>query len=424
MTHPTLTSPLEVGPLELSGRLFKGATHETRASLDGDVTDELLEFYEPITAGGTPLIITGNAYINQHAQGTPREIGVDRDARLPGLQRLADMVHGYGSRIFGQVSHCGRQASHHPDPVSASAVRDLSTGTKPRPMRIDEINATVNDFAEAAVRFQRAGYDGVEVHMAHGYLLSQFLTPHTNRRTDRYGGSFDARLRFPLAVLRAVRERTGGVGNWPVIVKLNGHDKLTGRNGLDTTELVKIARVLQEEGVDAIEVSVGHYESTMAIERGRFNELFKAMGQGLIVEQSPIRHRMLKLTRPLLTAYFNAAGRYSEGFNLGFAREFTRALSIPVISIGGWQHRDAIEAALRDGSCDAVSAARGFIADPLLFRHLVDKGEPAPACIFCNACVAYAGQIPVNCLDHHTRAQRDEMLREELGWRPGLVADA
>ena len=418
MSQLTLASPLQIGSLEVAGRLFKSATHETRASLDGYVTDELLEFYEPIAAGGTPLIITGNAYISPSAQGVIREIAVDSQARVAGLRRLADLVHRHGSKIFAQINHCGRQAAHHADPVSASAVREMSTGTKPRPMRADEIASTVSDFAAAAERLQRAGFDGVQVHMAHGYLLSQFLTPYTNRRTDQYGGTFDARLRFPREVLRAVRERTGGA--WPVIIKLNGHDKLAGRAGLDTAELVRISRALQEDGADAIEISVGHYESGMFLVRGRFNELFKGLGQGLFAELAPTRRRAFALARPLLAAYGNAAWRYSEGFNLEFAREFTRALSIPVICVGGWQHRDAIESALRAGSCDAVSAARGFIADPLLFKHLVDKGEPAPACVFCNACVAYAGQIPVNCFDHHTRAKRDEMLREELGWRPGL----
>jgi 2,4-dienoyl-CoA reductase-like NADH-dependent reductase (Old Yellow Enzyme family) len=393
----SLTSPLSLGPLELPGRLFKSATQETRASLDGYVTDEMEEFYEPIAAGGTPLIITGNAYISPEAQGVVRELAADRDDRIPGLRRLADVAHRHGSRIFGQINHCGRQTAHHPDPVSASSIRELSTGTKPRPMREEEIAGTTADFAAAAERLQRAGFDGVQIHLAHGYLLSQFLTPYTNRRTDRYGGSFDARLRFPREVLAAVRQHVGA--DWPIIVKLNGHDKLAGRDGLRTPDLVRIARVLQEDGVDGVEISVGHYESGMYTVRGTFGELCKGLGQGLFKELPPARRRALALLRPALAAYGNVAWRYREGFNLEFARQFTRELSIPVISVGGWQHRDAIEHALREGSCDAVSAARSFIADPLLYRHLVKNGEPTSACTFCNACVAYAGQAPVDCFE-------------------------
>jgi 2,4-dienoyl-CoA reductase-like NADH-dependent reductase (Old Yellow Enzyme family) len=421
MAELTLTSPLRIGALELSGRMFKSATHETRASLEGFVTDELLEFYEPIAAGGTPLIITGNAYISPGAQGVIRELAVDSDDRLPGLGRLADLVHRHGSRIFGQINHCGRQTARHPDPVSASAVRELSTGTRPRPMRTDEIVETTCDFAAAAERLQLAGFDGVQVHMAHGYLLSQFLTPHTNRRSDGYGGSPDARLRFPREVIAAVRERVGD--GWPIIVKLNGHDKLAGRAGLDTTGLVEVAHGLQEAGVDAVEISIGHYESGMYLVRGRFDALFKGLGEGLFAELPPARRRAFALLRPAMAGFGNVAWRYREGFNLEYARRFTSQLRIPVICVGGWQHRSAIEAALNAGDCDAVSAARGFIADPLLYAHLVKNGEPTSACTFCNACVAYAGQVPVDCFEPHVRALRDATLRAELDWRPRLTAE-
>jgi 2,4-dienoyl-CoA reductase-like NADH-dependent reductase (Old Yellow Enzyme family) len=420
MSAISLSTPLSIGSLNVAGRLFKSATHETRASLEGFVTDELLEFYEPIAAGGTPLIITGNAYISPSAQGVIRELAVDCDDKIPGLTSLADLIHRHGSAMFGQINHSGRQTAHHPDPVSASDVRELSTGTRPRPLHVDEIASITVDFAAAAERLQSAGFDGVQIHMAHGYLLSQFLTPYTNRRTDDYGGSFDNRLRFPCEVVAAVRERVGE--GWTVIVKLNGHDKLAGRAGLDTAELVRVGLALQGAGVDAVEISVGHYESGMFLVRGKFGELFKGLGQGLFKELPPARRRAFSLLRPALAAYGNVAWRYREGFNLEFARQFTNQLTAPVICVGGWQHRDAIEAALNNGGCDAVSAARSFIADPLLVKHLVERGAPAPACIFCNACVAYAGQMPVDCFDHRTRTARDAMLREELGWRRQLGA--
>jgi 2,4-dienoyl-CoA reductase (NADPH2) len=145
------------------------------------------------------------------------------------------------------------------------------------------------------------------------------------------------------------------------------------------------------------------------------------MRYGLISELSPARRRAFTILRPALTAYGNVAWRYSEGFNLAFARQFTSRLSIPVICVGGWQHRDAMERAINDGGCDVVSAARSFIADPLFYKHVIEQGEPVSKCTFCNACVGNVGQVPVDCFDLPVRAKRDEMLRRELGWRPVMT---
>jgi 2,4-dienoyl-CoA reductase-like NADH-dependent reductase (Old Yellow Enzyme family) len=414
----TLFKPLRIGALEVQGRLYKTATGETRATADGFVTDSLLEFYEPMAAGGVPLIITGNCFADPAGRGANFEIGLDTDAHIPGLRRLADMVHRYGSRIFGQVNHCGRQVANHPDPVSASAVSEKTTGAKPRPMTKAEIGATVESFAAATERMQRAGFDGVQLHMAHGYLVSQFLTPYTNRRTDEYGGSFDNRLRFAREILAATREAVGP--DFPVIAKLNGHDKLPFR-GLDTPELVRMAKVLQDDGLDAIEISVSHYESGMQLLAGRFNEMFRNLPKGMLKEAPALRRRAFSAIHPLLSAYGNRAWRYREGFNGDYARQFTRELSIPVICVGGWAHREAMERAIDGGICDAVSAGRPFIADPLFHRHIEQTGTGAPVCTYCNACVSFAGHLPLECMEPSVRAKRDEVLRTELHWAPGYA---
>jgi 2,4-dienoyl-CoA reductase-like NADH-dependent reductase (Old Yellow Enzyme family) len=408
----TLTTPLRLGSLEVAGRLFKSATGETRALANGVAGDALIEFYEPMAIGGVPLIILGNAYVSKGGKGIAHEIGADADDKIPGLAALAASVRRHGSAIFGQINHCGRQVSGAPDPVSASDVLEPATGTRPRPLRRDEIPALVADFAAAAERLQRAGFDGVQLHMAHGYLVSQFLTPHTNRRSDEYGGSLENRLRIGREILAATRERVGP--DFPIIAKLNGHDKLAFRDGLGPDQLVRMAQILEADGLDGIEISVSHYESGMQLMRGTFGDMFNGLADGWFKTASPARRRALSLMRPLLTAYGNAAWRYTEGFNLDLARQFTAALTMPVISVGGWQHRDAMEAALNDGGCDAVSAGRGFIADPLFFRHAVRDGAPRPACTFCNACVAYTGEAELNCFNPPVRAARDRVLREEL----------
>lgn len=409
-----LFSPIAIGSLELPGRLFKTATAETRASEDGFVTQDVIDFYLPIAKGGTPLIITGNIYISEQGKSAPHQLGADDDEKIPGLARLVEAVHAQGSRIFAQLNHCGRQVVPDfvgaTDVVSASGVKDLLTGTRPREMSVDDIHRIVEQFAAAARRCQRAGFDGVQMHSANGYLLSQFLTPYTNRRRDYYGGSLERRTRFGREVYRAIRERVGP--DFPVIIKMNGADALPLRDGLKTTELVEVALIMEAEGVDAVEISVGHYESGFPMVRGTFDRCLRNMLDGSMAHLPPWRRTLMRWFRPMITLASNLLWKGREGFNLEYAREFKRRLGIPVICVGGFRTRAAMEEALGGGLCDAVSAGRPFIADPYLYRHLREN-RPGPRCVDCNACVGHLGAQPVDCYHPAVRAEKDAMLAQE-----------
>jgi 2,4-dienoyl-CoA reductase-like NADH-dependent reductase (Old Yellow Enzyme family) len=265
-----LFSPIRIGALELPGRLFKTATAETRATADGFVTQEVLAFYVPIARGETPLIITGNIYVSRQGKSAPRQLGADDDDKIPGLAQMVAAVHARGGRMFAQLNHCGRQVVPDfvgaEDVVSASGVKDLLTGTQPRELRVEEIAGVVQDFAAAAQRCQRAGFDGVQMHSANGYLLSQFLTPYTNRRRDDYGGSLENRTRLAREILHAIRERVGQ--DFPVIMKMNGADQLPLRDGLKTPELVRAAQIMEAAGVDGGEISVGEFGCGLPMVRG------------------------------------------------------------------------------------------------------------------------------------------------------------
>jgi 2,4-dienoyl-CoA reductase-like NADH-dependent reductase (Old Yellow Enzyme family) len=411
-SSPAFT-PFRIGQLELSGRIIKTATEETRGSGDAKVTESLLAFYRPIAAAKTPLIITGNMHIVAEGQSSPNACGIDDDTQLPGLQRLTDEIHRLGSKVFVQLNHCGRQVllpSVRRDRAwSASGVKEKILGTKPEPLTPHEITALVAAFGAAAKRAQQAGFDGVQIHAAHGYLISQFLTPYTNRRTDAYGGNFENRLRFLREVYRAVRAAVGP--NYPVILKLNGHDQLWLRNGLSTTTLIDIARAMEQEGVDAIEISVGHYESGLPMVRGYFAEYFTHLFRGGAGPQLPwLIRTAMRLFRPILIPLFNLLWSYKPGFNVKYARRFKQALKIPVICVGGFADLADIEHALQQGHCDAVSAGRAFIANPLLYRTLQTQ-ESAPRCNYCNACVGSIGGVPVDCYNAEIRPLKDELLR-------------
>ena len=416
MDRPSLLfAPLRLGPIEAAGRVFKTATAETRASEDGFVTDELLLVYEQWARGGTPLIITGNLYVSTQGKSTYRMCGADADDKIAGLARLAAAVHRHGGKLVGQLNHCGRQViTGHTgvhDPVSASSVFEPLMGTRPRALRADEIPGVIESFAAAAARCREAGFDGVQVHAAHGYLLSQFLTPHTNRRRDEWGGPLENRVRIVRDVLRETRRRVGP--DTAILLKQNGHDRLPGRRGLGTDECVAIARLLEAEGADAVEVSNGHYESGFPMTAGSFDGFYRELAvHGVGRHMDGLRRNSMRVGHRLFDALSRRLWPPQQGFNLAYARRFKEALRIPVICVGGFHTRAAIEEALASGAADAISCGRALIADPWLVEHL-RTGVPGPQCDYCNRCLARAGTDPVDCFNPVVRAQKEKLLAEK-----------
>ncbi|GHB49926.1 NADH oxidase [Pseudovibrio japonicus] len=398
-TDSGLFDPIRIGQLQLSGRFAKSATVETRCTVDGYVTNELIDFYEEIARGGTPLIISGAASYNSYSRGVAHQISVDHDDNIEGLKKLADAVHRHGSRMFIQIYHTSRQAIPagvgRTEAQAPSKVWEPTLGVMPRPMTLTEIEQTIEDFAAAAERCQKAGFDGIQIHAAHGYLISAFLTPHTNRRKDKYGGNLSNRMRLLLETYRAVRRRVGP--DFPVIMKLNGSDELPFRRGMSTSELVTVAKMMEEEGLDAVEISAGHYESGTTFSRARWKGFTKTMAtEGAGKNMSFLRRNAMRIFAPLVDTFFNFLGGYQEGFNLNYASEFTKKLNIPVICVGGFVHKSAMEKALLDGDCDMISVARGLIADPHLYKHMKEDRQ-GPVCLHCNACLAVAGVRPATC---------------------------
>lgn len=298
--------------------------------------------------------------------------------------------------------------------IAPSAVREPLYGVRPRALRTDELAGVVESFAAAAARAQAAGFDGVQIHAAHGYLLSEFLTPHTNRRDDDYGGSLTNRMRLLLEVLTAIRERVGD--DFPILAKLNGTDMLPLRRGATTEELVAVAIAMQDAGLDAIEISRAHYESWPGIVLGNYDGFWRAqVREGLGQKVSFARRAFVWVAAPLIERVAARLAPGSEGFNLPHAERFARALDIPVICVGGFHSRAAIEGALQAGGCDAVSAARAFIADPYLFRNVTGIPHPdAPVCGYCNGCIARFGGRPIDCYSEPIRQRRDAMLSRPL----------
>jgi len=424
MNDPTMQSadesllfrPIRIGTTELTGRVIKSAVTETLCDEGGYVTDELIALYTEWARGGTPLLITGATHFSTYSQGIEGSMCLDDDDKIPGLRRLTDAVHEKGSKIFSQIFHVGRQAVPamlgRDVSLGPSAVHELATGVTPRAMTADEIRETVEGFGQAARRAKEAGFDGVQIHAAHGYLISAFLTPYTNRRKDEYGGTVENRMRFLVEVYREVRRTVGA--DYPLILKLNGHDGLLPwRKGLGTAELVEVARRMEREGIDGVEISAGHYESFGTFIRGRWKGFARTLvGKGIGKGWPTSQRLLLRLGAPLVDAVFNWRAGYRPAFNLDYATEFKKVLDIPVISVGGFHGREDMDEALDAGRCDIIGAARAFVSDPHLYEHL-KRGVQGPRCNACQKCFATTGSARIGCFDPVVGAETRRMLKEE-----------
>lgn len=409
-----LFEAIKIGKLELPARLVKSAMVETMCKDDGTVTEELIQHYREIAEGGTPLIITGAASFNVYSRGVPKQISVGDDQKIAGLKKLADAIHQAGGKIMVQIYHTARQAT--PEPVgrsiaqAPSSVYEPMVGVKPKAMSLEEIQSTVEEFAQAALRCKKAGMDGIQIHAAHGYLISSFLTPHTNRRKDKYGGSFENRMRFLVEVYRRVRDKVGS--EYPIIMKLNGSDDLPFRKGLSTSELVKVAKVMEKEGVDGVEITAGHYESGTTFSRGKWKGYTRAvMINGPGQSMGWMRRRTMLLFAPLMDYFFSKVAAFKPGFNLAYAKAFKESLTIPVICVGGLSNRVLMKDAIKKGYCDMISVARGHIADPYLFTH-IRHNQAGPECDYCNLCFTRAGVEPLKCLNPKVSQVRELMMSE------------
>lgn len=358
---PTLFEPFRVGALEIDNRLVRSATWEAMAEHDGTVTERLVALYETLASGGVGLIVSSYCTVHEQGRQNPDQIGAHHDRHVPGLRRLADTVHTRGGRLVGQLVHCGgqsrREAMGGLAPLAPSAVESPGYPEVPESLSAERIDEIIRSFAAAASRLVEAGFDGVQLHAAHGYLLSQFLSPSRNVRTDRYGGSLDRRARFAIETYRAVRQQVGD--DVPLLAKMNGHDFLPG----STTELdaVFLAKQLVAEGLDAIEISGG----------------------------TPGSGKALGAARPGIDTV------QAEAYFLPQARSFREALpDATLILVGGLRTPDLMEQILAEGVVDAVAMSRPLIREPQLPSRWRAGDRSRAACISCLGCFgpAMAGE--------------------------------
>jgi 2,4-dienoyl-CoA reductase-like NADH-dependent reductase (Old Yellow Enzyme family) len=355
-----LFEPFTIANLILKNRIVRSATYEKRADDDGFVTDALIDFYEALAKGGVGLIITGNVLVHTSGRSVPQMLCIHNDFYIDKLKLLTDAVHNLGGTIIIQLVHGGRQSFPSllggEQPVAPSAVYDPSTRITPRAMGDDEIWEVIESFGDAARRAMYAGFDGVQLHGAHGYLINEFLSPHTNRRDDYWGGDEERRFHFVEEVYRAMRREAEK--SCPILIKMNADDCLEG--GLKPEESVRIAKRLEDMGVCAFEVSGGMYESGN-----------KTAQPGIL--------------KPEQEAYFRYASRL-----------FKEQLRMPVMLVGGMRSRAVMEDVLVKGDADLISLARPLVREPDLPDKMA-QGKEMADCISCNGCMRFNKIDVVRC---------------------------
>lgn len=357
--YPTLYSPLQLGALTVPNRFVVPAITTNFAAEGGYADDRLIEYLKARARGGYGLIFTENLGVHPSGRVMPRMAMASDDSYLPGLTRLAREVKAYGAVLFGQINHAGRQTQSRMTGlplVAPSAVACPINREVPEALTIDAIHEMEKAYIDAAERLFKAGFDGVEIHGAHGYLVAGFLSRYSNKRTDEYGGSLENRMRFILNIVNGIQARVGR--QFPVSVRISALEFVP--DGLDLPESIEITKRLRETGIQLISISVGVYES--------FNRLSMVTGE-------------------------------TEGRWLDLAGEIRRECQpLPVIGVGRIKRAEVAERALNAGQIDLAAFGRASIADPDLPKKVL-HGEisAVDSCLGCNVCLGRSARPETIC---------------------------
>ncbi|MCT4563421.1 MAG: NADH:flavin oxidoreductase [Maledivibacter sp.] len=344
---------INLGGIEVNNRIVRSATGELMADSNGYVTDRLIKMYTDLCDGDIGLLITG---LTEVVEGTLTYtlMKISDDSYIEGLKRLTDAVHEKNGKIVAQLVHHGAQVKGNPDytPYSPSGVGDEESSFKPKEITKEEIKKVVEDFGDGALRAKKAGFDGVQIHGAHGYFFSRFLTPYYNRRNDEYGGSIENRVRIILEAYENVRSKCGE--DFPVFIKMNISDFLE-KGGLTFEDSRKAAKLFAQAGFDSIEISGG-------IRRG---------------DHLPMRPKIKTVE--------------DEAYHRDYGEIIAKDLDIPIILVGGFKSLEVIEDVISNTDIEAVSMCRPFIREPRLLNRWLDGQTEKSKCISCNQCFSPTG---------------------------------
>jgi 2,4-dienoyl-CoA reductase-like NADH-dependent reductase (Old Yellow Enzyme family) len=430
-----LFEPLRFRSLEIPNRILRSNVAGRFDHYDGTGTQARINWELRFARAGVGAIISSWTGVHPRGRIVPGYATIERDDRVPFWRELGEQVHEAGAKFVLQLAHAGRQR----DIPGFEIAKGLSATDKPDPlhgfecerMTKADIGEAVRAFAEAARRAREAGLDGVEIHGANGYLFTQFLSSATNDRDDEYGGPLANRARLLLDVVRAVRAEVGADFHLQVKVSTTEHGNAFmpwNRRGNTIGDSVQVARWLEEAGADAIHVSSGNSFPHPENPAGAFSieDMVRTYDVMLSSGRHTFRNYLMFRVWPVnrvLKRRWERDPESVEGRSLADAGAVKRAVSIPVLCTGGFQTASVIAGAIERGACDAVTIARGLIANPdlvELFRQGHDR--PPNPCTFCNKCLYAVLEHPLGCYDERRFASREEMLAEIMSVYDGAPA--
>ena len=354
-----------IGTMQVKNRFIRSATWENMTTNDGHMTDKLYAIYEALAQGGVGLIITGYANIVAEEQPNPGMMGIYNDSFIDEYKKLTELVHENGAKIVMQLAYGGTKTTHNVGEriiYAPSDIPEKASQTIGKSMTKSEINYIIQAFALAAKRAQQAGFDGVEIHGAHTYLINQFLSPYYNRRVDEYGGSLENRMRFLVEILLQIRQFVGD--EFPIMVKLTASEFFAGGLTFDETRI--ICKNLAELGVDAIEISGNIH--------GKADQMIGEYHDGYQLQE--------------------------EGYFVEYGKVISDDIDIPIITVGGLSNIENIERILESTNIAYFAIARPLLSEPNLIQRWKAGDRQPGICEHCSKCRTRRGNF---CVVHRKR---------------------
>jgi 2,4-dienoyl-CoA reductase-like NADH-dependent reductase (Old Yellow Enzyme family) len=400
---PALFEKTTIKGMELKNRFVRSATHEAMADENDFPTESLFKLYERLAKGGVGMITTGLAFVSKDGK-INSQLGIDNDELITNYRGLTSFVHQNGTVIAMQIAHCGRQTIEEftgSQPIAPSPIKEKTFRVKPREMNEHDIERIIEAFAQASRRVRECGFDAVQLHGAHGYLINEFLCPYTNRRKDKWGGSIENRMRFLREIYRRSREQVGN--DFPIFIKISAYDSM--KKGIKAEEGIVMAEMMAEMGFDGIEVSCGIAEDGGSTLRGKWPI-------DAVLEMWPMYKEKSDLFKWFMRRYGERLLKplpFTEAFNLETAKEIKNRVNIPVFLVGGMINPNIMEGLIARGDVDYISLSRALIHDPN-FPNKIAQGNKSPSkCLHCNLCIMCLVAEPLRC--HYGKRKSSQQIQ-------------